>query len=524
MYKKLRKLIKLLTSRVLIIAFLILIQIAIMIITINYLSEYYTVIQFIFQLLNIAVILFIINKRDNPAYKLAWIIPMVMFPIPSTILYIMLGGNRSTVKFISQLHSVAVETKNSLTQEESISQELSTISSNSSKQSYYINKTAGFPVYKDTYTEYYPTGESFFEAIILELKKAKQYIFIEFFIIEEGVMWDTILSILKQKVQEGVDVRVLYDDMGCLFTLPPKYYEEVRKSGIKCVVFNKFMPLVSIRHNHRDHRKIVVIDGHTGFTGGCNLADEYINGYEKHGKWKDCMVMLRGSAVYTLNVMFLQTWKYYSKEDYEEDIDLKKYNVCVVDKDIYKQIQSSQSGFVQPYGDSPVDGELVGQSVYLNMINSAKKYIYITTPYFVVGDEVITALTVASKSGVDIKIILPYIPDKAYVHTITRSHYNELIEAGIEVYEYTPGFIHSKTVVVDDQVCTIGTINFDYRSLYLHFECGVWMYKTDTVMQVKKDFIDTMKDCKQIKDEDLKNTKWIVHFARSILKIFSPLM
>lgn len=517
MRKKLRGLLEFLTSRASIVILMILVQLAIVLVFFNLLGEYFATFQLVGTIVSVLVVLYIVNKRDNPGYKLAWIVPITLFPITTGILYLILGGNRSSQQFISKLKSANEDTGEILTQDTKIIKELSKISPQAAKQSMYLINGAQFPVYQNTSTNYYSSGEEFFNKLIHELKNAKEYIFMEFFIVEEGIMWDTILAILKMKADEGLDVRLMYDDVGSLFTLPFRYFREIRNVGIKCISFNSFIPLLSLRHNNRDHRKIVVIDGETAFTGGCNLADEYINAYEKYGKWKDCMMILRGDAVYSLTIMFLQTWKYYSGNAYDEDKDFYKY------RPKEKVIQNSQ-GFIQPYGDSPLDDETTGEKVYLNLINNAQKYIYIMTPYFVVDEAMVSALCVAAKSGIDVRIMTPHRPDKAYVHTITRSFYEHLIMAGVKVFEYEPGFVHSKTFVVDDEYATVGTVNLDYRSFYLHFECGVWMYGTETVNQVKQDFLSTQPICKEISYEQTQDVSFVVRFIRSILRVFAPLM
>ena len=303
--------------------------------------------------------------------------------------------------------------------------------------------------------------------------------------------------------------------MGCITTLPNKYHEKMEKLGIKCQVFNKFIPILSIIVNNRDHRKITVIDGHTAFTGGINLADEYINEIVRFGHWKDASIMIKGEAVWNLTVMFLQVWNFvgFNREDYN------KYRPKMYHSDDF-----ATDGYVQPYGDSPYDNELVGENVYLNIINKAKDYIYINTPYLIIDNELVTALTLAAKSGVDVRIVTPFIEDKWYAHIVTRAYYAQLIEAGVKIYEYIPGFIHSKTFVCDDEIGVVGTINMDYRSLYLHFECGVFLYKTKSVMQIKEDFLNILEVSQNITLEDTKKVKWFNRFLRAILRVFAPLM
>ena len=379
----------------------------------------------------------------------------------------------------------------------------------------YLSNHVGFPIYENTNATYYKSGEENFKDMIRELKAAKHYIFMEYFIIDEGDMWDTILDILEQKAQEGLDVRLIYDDMGCVSNLPYKYDRILEARGIKCMAFNPFIPFVSLAMNNRDHRKILVIDGHTGFTGGINLADEYINTKERFGYWKDTGIMLKGEGVWNLTTMFLHMWNSFRPTD--EDYDKFRPHVH-----LNKLVQ--HDGYIQPYGDSPLDEEVVGENVYLNLINNAKKYVYIFTPYLIIDNEMATALKIAAKSGVDIKIVTPYIPDKKFVHAVTKSYYESFIKDGIEIYEFTPGFMHAKTFVVDDEYGVVGSINLDFRSLYLHYECGVWLYKTDSIKSMKDDYLETLKRCHKVTMEECKNTSSIRKVLRLIIRMFAPLL
>lgn len=517
MRHRLRHILRFLVSRTTIVILMILLQLVFAIILFNALGDYFVTFQFAATFISFLVILFIINKKENPAYKLAWIVPLTLFPIATGLLYLALGGNRSSQSFIKRLNQANEDTAEILNQQDGILEALAQKSKSAAKQSSYLVNGPKFPIYKNTQTTYFSSGEDFFVKLVEELKNAKEYIFMEFFIVEEGLMWDTILAILKMKAAEGLDIRFMYDDLGSLFTLPFRYSTALREFGIKSVAFNHFIPLLSLRHNNRDHRKIVVIDGETAFTGGCNLADEYINAFEKHGKWKDCMIMLKGEAVYSFTIMFLQTWKYFSGNAYEKDKDFYKYKP-------HEKVISDSAGFVQPYGDSPLDEEATGEIVYLNLINNAQEYIYIMTPYFIVDDTVLSALTVAAESGIDVRIMTPHIPDKAYVHVLTRANYEALTSAGVRVFEYEPGFIHSKTFVVDDEYVTVGTVNLDYRSFYLHFECGAWMYKTNIVADVKADFLATQEICREVTYEDAKNDSFFIRIVRAVLGVFAPLM
>ena len=327
-------------------------------------------------------------------------------------------------------------------------------------------------------------------------------------------MWGSILEVLKRKASQGVTVRLIYDDMGCFFTLPKDYPAQLKKYGIQCAVFNPFRPVLTVKQNNRDHRKIAVIDGKVAFTGGINLADEYINAIEKHGHWKDAAVMLKGKAAWSFTLIFLQMWGMCTgtDEDYGAFYPWKNQGCPIAAK-----------GFVQPYADSPTDTENVGEHVYLQILNNAKEYVYINTPYLIVDDSMLSALCLAAKSGVDVRIVTPHRWDKWAVHMTTRSYYRELIKAGVKVYEYTNGFIHSKTFVSDDRTATVGTTNLDFRSLYLHFECGALLYETDAVMEVKEDFLQTLDICQEVTEKDYK-ANVVVRLFQDILRLFAPLM
>lgn len=514
--KILYKILKVLFSRIVITALIFLVQIAIMIITTYKIKEFSFYSIALTNLLGVIFTLHIISTQDNPSYKLAWIIPVLMFPIFGVLLYGIFGGNKIRRKLKKQIEVMHDETLMMLPSDKKIIEEIENEELDVATQVKYITNNSQFPVYKNTSTKYFSPGEKFFDQLILELKKAKKYIFMEYFIIAEGLMWNTILDILKEKAKAGLDVRIIYDDFGCFTTLPNKYFKELEEYGIKVIVFNKVVPVLSAVINNRDHRKITVIDGHTAFTGGINLADEYINKKIRFGHWKDSAIMVKGEAVWSFTIMFLHIW---TSQKNESLIDYKKYLPKINSSFVFED-----DGYVQPYGDSPYDNELVGENVYLNMINKAKKYVYIATPYLIVDNELITALTIASKSGIDVRIITPHIEDKWYVHQITRSNYLQLIECGVKIYEYLPGFIHSKVVVSDDKVATVGTINFDYRSLYLHFECGVFLYKTKSISEIKKDYLETLKHSIKIEKADAKNVRWYNRLFRAILRVFSPLM
>ncbi len=510
-----KKVLRVLLSRIVIISFLMAIQVLLLILLALRLSKGVFFLYSVLGWISLGAVFYIACQRSNPSHKLAWVIPILIFPVFGGLLYIILRTNGANKKFRKTINDSYQKTLPLLKSPSHYLQELENEDKCIANQSRYIAQAAAFPLYKNTETRYFPSGEEFFISFVEHIKQAKHFIFIEFFIIHEGLMWNTILEILEQKAAEGVDVRVMYDDAGCLTTLPYKYYEKLREKGIQCFVFNPFTPLLEIRMNHRDHRKIIVVDGYIAYTGGINLADEYINAYEKYGHWKDAAILIKGEAVWNMTVMFLQLWDYISKtqEDYEQ---------FRPDKYCSEGFQSD--GYVQPYGDSPIDNEPVGENTYLNMISRARDYIYIFTPYLVLDHEMVTMLMLAAKSGVDVRIVTPHIPDKWYVFIVTQSYYEVLIEAGVRIFEYSPGFLHSKAFVCDDVLATVGSINLDYRSLYFHFECGVWLYKTQSVMAVKEDFINTFPKCHEITLEQCRTISPFRRLLRGFLRLFAPLM
>ena len=507
-----RKFLRFLTQRVVLTALLIVIQALLLFGIIWKLNNYFVYFYAASVLLSLLLTLRIINNKSNPAFKIAWLIPILLFPVLGGLVYLVFGSDRTGKYIRNKMGRIEKEMQDGISKANERSG-IEKMPPDVVNQSHYISNSAHCPPYKNTTVEYLPMGEVKFERMVQELKKAKRYIFMEYFIIQEGTMWNTILDVLEEKAKEGVDVRVIYDDMGCILTLPTGYEKTLREKGIQCQIFNPFIPILSSHFNTRDHRKICVIDGNVGFTGGINLADEYINGYEKHGHWKDTAILLKGEAVFSLTTMFLSMWDYLIKKEGE---DYAAYYPDSWDE--------NAQGIVQPFADNPLDDEVVGETVYLNLINKAKRYVYITTPYLILSNEMVTAMNTAAKSGVDVRIITPHVPDKWYVHAVSRSYYEMLVEAGVKIYEYTPGFVHAKTFVVDDEYAVVGTINLDYRSLYLHFECAAWMYKASCVTDVRDDFLKTQQMSQEITLEECRNISIPRRLGRSVLRVLAPLM
>lgn len=482
----------------------------------------YSYSYWVFEAFAVIMAFTIVNSDKHPSYKISWILPILIAPILGVMLYVCFGNGRSGEKLRRRMEQFDQDERLLLPQKEAIIEELENSGDigekQAAKQANYLFEYGGYPVYANSNVTYFDSGEAKFAALCRELEKAERFIFLEYFIVQEGKMWNTMLEILERKAAAGVDVRMVYDDIGCLRTLPYKYYAQLEKKGIKCRAFNKFFPFWVARMNNRDHRKILVIDGNTAFNGGVNLADEYINAIKKHGDhWKDSAVMIKGEAVWSFTMMFLTMWDYITGTKPASYDDFMPREQDLLDN-------KNANGYVIPYTDSPLDKESVGENTYIGIINNATDYVYITTPYLIITNEMESALTLAAKSGVDVRLITPHVPDKWYVHAVTRSYYKRLTKSGVRVYEYTPGFIHAKNFVSDDKVGVVGTINLDYRSLYLHFECGTYMYKTDCLLDVKADFLKTLDVCQEITYEDTLKVNPLVRLGRSVLRLFAPLM
>ena len=513
--EKRNKLLKIIFSRTIIFIFLLCIQLAILFAYCIWMQEYMIYIYGGFTVLAAVLTLYIINREDNPDYKLAWIIPILVFPVFGGLFYLFIKcqfGSRILHRLITER---VKETRPYLKQEKEVIEKLKKEDRYVANLATYMNSTMYYPIYENTDAKFFPLGEDKFEEMKVQLKKAKKFIFMEYFIVEEGKMWGEVLEILEQKVKEGVEVRFMYDGTCSLFKLPHNYPSVLQKKGIKCKLFSPVKPVLTTLQNNRDHRKILVIDGHTAFTGGINLADEYINAISIYGHWKDTAIMIQGEAVKSFTIMFLQLWdvmeaKKHSARKYIENID-------------YSFIQNPK-GYFMPYCDSPLDNENVGELVYLDLINTAKEYVHIMTPYLILDHELITALSYAAKRGVEVSIIMPHIPDKKTAFYLAKTYYKELIPTGVKVYEYLPGFVHAKEFIVDGQKAVAGSINLDYRSLYLNFECGVFLFQNDVILDMEKDFQETLRRSLNITMEDYKKLPIYVKIIGSMLRFIAPLM
>lgn len=510
--KSISVLFRIIFSRTMVTVLLILMQIYYMFLIFGYM-KYSEPIKTLFDILGAAAIVYIINSEDNPAFKLAWIVPICLMPFFGVAFYIFISTNPGSRSLQKQVTARVDETKQLLRTEYRVLEKMKKEGSGFRNLGHYIQTQNFFPTYDHTKVDFFSVGENKYEDMLVELKKAKTFIFLEYFAINKGEVWSRVLEILEEKVKHGVEVRVLYDGMGSLLGLPANYARELQKLGIKAKVFSPIKPLLSTHQNNRDHRKILIIDGKVAYNGGINLADEYMNKIQRFGHWKDTAVKLEGEAVKSFTVMFLQMWNLTEKgrEEYEKYI-------------LPPNSFHEGEGFVIPYNDDPTNRINIAESVYLDIINQSKRYVHIMTPYFIIDNEMMTALTFAARRGVDVKIILPHIPDKKTVFAIARTYYPQLLAAGVKIYEYKPGFVHAKEFVSDDVKAVVGTINLDFRSLYEHFECATYIYKNPVVNKIEEDYQDTLKKCIKVDYQYYIDMPIFYRLFGQICRLLGPLV
>ena len=500
-------------SRFLIIAVLLGLQIFLYISIFVWLYRYTGHFMVITRLFTLVMILYLFASSIDNSAKLTWMLIIAVLPLAGAVLFWYTQRNVGHHILQDKVESIIEITKNAICQSEDIMKELATEDSGTDDLVTYLNRSGCFPVYKNTEVSYFALGEEKFAAMLEELNKAEQFIFMEYFILEEGYMWGKILEILIRKAKAGVEVRVMYDGMCEMSTLPADYWKLLEKQGIKAKAFSPIIPLLSSHYNYRDHRKILVIDGKVAFNGGVNLADEYINKIERFGHWKDTAVMLKGDAVKSFTLLFLQMWNVTEKQ--------LQFHPYLKDTGF---IPDQPDGYVIPYGDCPLDKDKAGEAVYIDILYRAKDYVHIMTPYLILDGELETALKYAAERGVDVSLILPGIPDKKAAYALAKSHYRSLTGSGVKIYEYTPGFVHAKVVVSDAVKAVVGTINLDYRSLYHHFECATYMYKTSCISDIEADFQKTLSKCRMVTDESIKNEKTSYKILGLFIKFLAPLM
>lgn len=476
-------------------------------------DQNYAILNGFLRSLSVVLMVHIVNGRGNPETKLTWIVQLAVFPVYGTLFYLYVQAQKMPLLINKEHKRLRRQSSSYIRQDPQVLREIDEGDRHKGNFVRYMNEHADVPAFKDTGITYYTLGEEKWAAMLEDMEKAERYIFLEYYIIGEGKMWDSILEVLRRKAAQGVDVRLMYDGIGCLPHLAYDYPKKMRQMGIQCQVFNPFRPFLSTIQNNRDHRKILVIDGSVAYTGGVNLSDEYVNVTAPYGHWKDTAVRLEGPAAFSFAVMFLELWQISTRQQLDSYENYRPRAAA----------PRNCPGYVIPFSDSPFDGELVGETVYMDILGKATRYVHITSPYLIIDNELLTALGNAAKSGVDVKIIVPHVADHWYAHAVAKAYYAELITRGVKVYEYMPGFIHSKSFVSDDETAVVGTINLDYRSLYLHFECAAWIYRHPVIGQIEEDFQRTLERCRPITLESCR-----VHGAKkvlyAILRLFAPLM
>ncbi len=489
------------------------------------------IVRWIIWIFAAIAILYLVNRMDNDSSaKMKWIIMILIFPVIGVAFFLLYGEGRPTMHMSRVFNESKTANKGYLAQTETVANAVEDAGRNGAVCNYLLNE-AGYPAYNDGTIDYYPTGVSLFEEMMTALEQAERFVLIEYFIIGNGKLWDRLRAALLKKAEEGVKIYIIFDDFGSVLVLPRNYekYLESLHENIKCIAFNRVMPLFAIHQNSRDHRKIFVIDDKIAFTGGLNLADEYIGELIRFGDWKDSGVKVTGTAVQTFIVMFFNFWNAFRKDgkvdlkDVLGDLDENKRYLAEKSADSAKVHGERKGFFIQPFDDSPLDRKSDGEFVYLDAIERASKYVYIFTPYLILPDGLRVALCHAAMRGVDVRIVTPAIPDKKMVFRMTRANYGALMEHGVKIYEYTPGFLHSKSIVVDDEFAVVGSINFDYRSLYLHFENAVYFSGCDAVKDVRKDCEETF-EISLLQTEKTIKRSWLGRLVDSILRFMDTVV
>lgn len=503
-------------TRLILIGLLVLIQTGWMIFLMMKLNTYSTAITLLLTFIAMFIALKIFGTHVNAAQKMPWLIVITAVPFFGICIYLLFGRSIVTKGVRRSFNNIETNVLTLLKQDKGIIDDIASKDKGVANQCRYISNTARYPVYSNTDVKYYPTTDVSFEAQLVELEKAEHFIFMEYHAIEDAESFARLKHILENKAQSGVEVRIFYDDLGSIFFLNKEFIKQMRQKGIQCRVFNPLKVIVNMFMNNRDHRKITVIDGKVGFTGGYNLADEYFNITHPYGYWKDTGIKLQGDAVKSLTASFLTMWNAieHTDNDYNKYLDTTDGTYKAVMKDCY----------VQPYSDNPLGQDRIGEDVYLNILKNAKDYVYITTPYLIITDEMERELRLAVKRGVDVRIVTPGIPDKKLVYRITRSYYEPLCSAGVRIYEYTPGFCHAKQWVCDDEVSVVGTINMDYRSLYLHFENAVFIYNKATALSVKQDMLNNFEAGHEVTADYAKDVIKPLRLGVCMLRMISPLL
>ena len=521
-----KRLIKLVYGRTFIMSALIILQILFVVALVDTLNRYGPYMYMFSMAVTVISVLHIFNSDSDPSVKLSWLLFVAVGSPFGALFYVYVRSDVGHRRLKRQISRILKYTSQAQPDMPLTMKAIEDCRPERSAFAHYMNDTCGYHPYPVTNLKYYPLGDDFLPDFLEDLSSARHFIFLEYFIVSEGQMWGKILYILSQKVKEGVEVRLMYDGTNEFTNLPHNYPAMLEKLGIACRIFDPVRPFVSTEYNYRDHRKIAVIDGKTAYTGGLNLADEYINATHPYGHWKDVAIRSYGDGVATFTRLFLESWNYQANKPMPEE------NRYIEASALYGLLKTEgdrivEDGFVIPYADNPLDGERMGEQVYLDILQTASDYVYIMTPYLILDETMVNALTYAAKRGIDVRIILPHIPDKRYAFALAKTHYRELLEAGVKIYEYTPGFVHAKVFVSDDRRATVGSINLDYRSLYHHFEVGLYVDGNRVIGDILEDFQKTLDKCQQISLEDTRAGGFRNRFDRAlgaVFKLLAPML
>ena len=500
-------------SRFGLLLFLLMVQVLILFSVFRWLEEFLPHIWGGTVLFSFVMVVCLLNSRLNPTAKITWLVIIMSLPVFGVLLFIYTQSDIGHRILKGRMNQAIAATKDQIPQSQEVIGRLNQEKEAVASLARYIHRSGCHPVFDKTAVTYFPLGEDMFEEMLRQLESAERFIFLEYFIVDEGLMWGRILEILARKASQGVEVRVMYDGTCEFALLPYDYPKRLKTLGVQCKMFAPATPFISTHYNYRDHRKILVVDGHTAFNGGVNLADEYINQKVKYGHWKDTAVMLKGEAVKSFTLMFLQMWGIDEKGG-----ELERYLSCPVPR------EEEANGYVIPYGDCPLDDDKLGKRVYMDILNRSLGYVHIMSPYLILDGEMETALKFAAERGTEVVLLLPGIPDKPIPYALAKTHYPSLLESGVKIYEYTPGFVHAKVFVSDGCEAVVGTINLDYRSLYHHFECATYLYKADCIPQIEADFQSTLKKCRQVTRETVQKEKLPVKLTGYLMKAFAPLL
>lgn len=488
-------------------------MIAVYIVGVSNNTKYYLLLS---NIISAGLIIFEVNRHEETAFKITWIMLIAVIPFLGWFFYIYMHTG-----VISKNLRIANETAKTYIlkyrpDDSDIIHEMDSCHENTSLVKY-LSNSEGCSVFKNTKVTYYSLGDDMFKDMMYELEKATKFIFMEFFIINNSSsMWKHVEELLIRKAQQGVDVRLMYDGMGCMNIMPKGYEQVLQSKGIKCQIFSPVQPLLSTYQNNRDHRKVIVIDGKCAFSGGINLADEYINKIVRFGHWKDTGIRLLGEGVAGFTAMFLTMWHTVA--------GINNDDISYYIKESVKYSYPNEAGYVIPYSDTPLDNKPVGRNAYVDLLNNAKHYVHIMTPYFVIDEAIYDAMSYAVTRGVDVKIILPGIPDKKMPYCLARSYYRDLTAIGVEIYEYIPGFVHAKTTVSDDIRAIVGTVNYDYRSLYLHYECAAYIVDSPEILKMETDVLNTLAKCRRVTRTEYDNFPWYYRFAGRVLRLFATMI